>query len=216
MRIVIAEGQQLMADALCGYLKQRIPNAEVTMAGTLDETLQRVGSEEAAELLLIDLDTPGMERLKGVNILRSRFPHIPIVIMCGISDDNLVKEALKQGASGFVLKQISGEAMVKVLELVLAGETYIPSQTLSRMCQPGGTVAAAPGNSSRTFERLTGREREVLELLRQGCSNKKIAEKLGVKEITAAFHVGGLLKKLGASNRTQAATIAIQYGWGAG
>ncbi len=216
MRIVIADGQQLVADALCGYVRQRILNAEVTTAGTLDEILQKVGSEEAAELLLIDLDTPGMERLKGVKILRNRFPQIPIVIMSGISDDHLVKEALEQGASGFVLKQISGEAMVKVLELVLAGETYIPSQTLSRMCRPRGTKVVAPGNVSGIFERLTRREREVLELLRQGCSNKQIAGKLGVKEITAAFHVRGLLKKLGASNRTQAVTIAIQHGWGAG
>ncbi len=160
-----------------------------------------------------------MPGLEGLTLLRRQCPDVPIVMISGIADSREMMDALDRGAAGFIPKDLPSTTIVKALELVLAGERYVPSRIVSDLSlmarDPGHRRKMAHAAGSQLNE-LTVREHEVLSLLLEGKSNKEIARQIGIKEVTAAFHLGGVFKKLGASNRTQAVTTAIRLGWGEG
>lgn len=219
MRVLIADDHPLVTDALTGYLKQINPDAEVVAAQTLDQALERLAEEASIDLVVLDLYMPGMQGLEGLTTVRSRYPDIPVVMISGIADRRQIMEALERGAVGFIPKELASAALIKALELVLAGEIYVPSTLIPgrglREDSAGYGRAAAVEEGS-PFSELTARERQVLALLLKGYSNKQIAQELGTKEITAAFHLRGVFRKLGVSNRTQAAAVAFRSGWHGG
>ena len=174
-----------------------------------------VGNSPDVDLAILDMNMPGMNGLQGLDILRARYPDLPVVMLSGVATGLDVRQALARGASGFIPKDLSGEGMLRALELVLSGEVYIPSMILT---ESGGEAAASPQQAEsfandNPLSKLTRRESEVLSLLIKGQSNKTIAQQLGMKDITAAFHLKGIFRKLGVSNRTEAVITAMRLGW---
>ncbi len=220
MHILLADDHRLVRDGLKFFLDKLGPEVSVIEADTFDEALSRAAEADALDLIILDLAMPGMNGLGGFEIMRARFPEVPVVILSGAYRRDDVLDALDRGAHGFIPKTLSGEAMLNALKLVMSGERYVPAVIFSDV-DPGpggnggngGNGAALAGDNP--LLRLTRRERDVLEVLTKGFSNKEIARELDVREVTVKVHLKGVYRKLGVENRTLAVKIAMQFGWGA-
>lgn len=216
VHVLIADDHRLVIDTLSEYLKNHFSDIRVSECINLQQVLERITQAEDLDLVILDLDMPGMNGLEGLSQIRERLPDTPVAMISGVANQSQISNAFAKGASGFITKEMSASAMVKALELILAGEIYVPSTMLSRLCTPAKLSAdrvRPQSNSDNPFDHLTRREAEVLTLLLRGHSNKDITKELDIKEITTAFHLRGLYKKLGVSNRTQAAMMALRHGW---
>jgi len=145
--------------------------------------------------------------MNGLERMRARFPRVPTVVLSGNLSQSRIKEALNRAAAGYIPKTLGGRAMLSSLELVLAGETFVPSLAISE--NDGGT---GPADANAPLTSLTPREREVLSHLIEGEANKGIAQALDIKEITVKVHLTKLFRKLNVSNRTQAVRVALDRG----
>ncbi len=217
MRVLVVDDHQLVADALTKYLLRINSEASVTHTTTFGDALKIARESEGFDLAILDLYLPDLSGLEGLTILRHEFPNVPIVMISGVADLRQILDAFDRGAAGFIPKDLSAAAIVKALELVLAGERYIPSIVVSGsgLIEEGvGRIEKGTWQQGSPLHKLTAREREVLAGLIEGNSNKKIAQIIGVQEGTAAFHLKGVFKKLGVSNRAQAVAVALRLGWG--
>lgn len=200
MRLLIADDHDLLRDALRTHLEQASPGTEVHGAGSVDAALALLASHPDIDLLLLDLRMPGMNGLDGLSRIRAAHPTIKVALMSGEAGPGDVRAALARGALGFLPKTLPGEAMVDAVRRLAAGETFVPEGLLE-------------AESTREGHDLTRREREVLEFLLKGLSNKEIARSLDLEEVTVKLHVRGLCRKLHAKNRTQAALRAVELGF---
>jgi two-component system NarL family response regulator len=152
------------------------------------------------DIALIDLRLP---RLSGVDVIeriRMETPHARFIVLTTYDGDEDIYRALKAGARAYLLKGMTSEELISTIRAVHAGKSYIPPAIAERLAERMGA------------QDLTPREFEVLEHIVQGRSNKEIAAELEVSEATVKTHINSLLGKLGVTDRTQAATAAIQRG----
>lgn len=206
MRIVLADDHRLVRDGLKPFLRELEATVEVVDAASADEALAAAGQGDPPQLILLDLNMPGMDGLAGLARLRTRCPGVPIVILSGDVSRALVTEAVQAGAAGYIPKTIGGPGLVNALRLVLGGETYLPPSALDADPVPAAPPGAALGS-------LSERERVVLGLLIRGLTNKEIAREVDLAEITIKIHLRNVYRKIGASNRAQAVRIAMSAGW---
>jgi DNA-binding NarL/FixJ family response regulator len=186
---------------------------EVIEAGSLDEALQYA---KDVDLVLLDLQMPGMNGFEGFDRMKAALPEVPIVIVSGYSDKRTINAALERGASGFVPKTATGKTLIRALEGVLDGERYIPSSLLEENDAPSifdQTAKRAGPIEDSPLNKLTEREAEALRLLIAGKTNKQIAIALGLQEITVKIHLRNCYKKIGATNRADAVRLAYEHGW---
>jgi DNA-binding NarL/FixJ family response regulator len=204
MRILLADDHDLLRDSLELLLQRLEPGLQVIHAASLPEALTKAAAEAPIDIIMLDVNMPGMNRLAGVDAMTRAMPNVPIVVISGQFSNELAMDALRAGAAGFIPKTMAGKAMLSALQLVLSGERYIPRMVLEN---DGESV---PGDS--TTQTLSRREREVLRHLAGGLSNKEIARRLEVETVTVAVHLSSIYRKLGAANRTQAVRIALEHG----
>jgi two-component system, NarL family, nitrate/nitrite response regulator NarL len=140
--------------------------------------------------------------------LRDAYPGARIVVLAGDLTAEALREAMNAGADGFLMKEVSPEALLQSLELVMLGEKVFPTNLAAMLLDL--TSAPTPLNSIRG---LSSREREILQLLVTGASNKLIAIRLGIAEATVKVHLKTLLRKIDVNNRTQAAIWAMNNGF---
>ncbi len=213
MHLVLADDHQLVLDALRAYISKLRPETRLDEATNFDQAVEKVSASDSVDLVILDLNMPGMNGLDGLDVMKERFPHLPVVLLSGATDAAMVREALKRGANGFIPKELSGQAMLRALELVMSGEAFIPAMVLSDQGVAGKEGVNRSFGEENPLAKLTRRERQVLSLLIEGQSNKEIARKLGLQEITVAFHLKGLFRKLNASTRTEVVVAAVRAGW---
>lgn len=206
MRILIADDHTLLRDTIKGFLERSELQAEVVAAGSLPEALRLAQQPPSVDLILLDLDMPGMNGLSGIETMRKTKPNTPIAIVSALATPDNVMQALALGASAFIPKTMGAKAMLVALRLVLAGERYVPAGLLQTV-QEQSTKAESDRLSAAA---MTPDESRILTLLKQGRANKEIGRALGIEEYTVKYHVRGIFKKLGAKNRTQAVRIAIE------
>lgn len=172
-------------------------------------------SRHRPEIVLLDLRLP---QTGGLEILRKlkEDKNCPPVVMLTTSDEEQdLVEALRSGASGYLLKDMEPDALVMALRSIVAGETVVaPSLTpaLARVVQ--GREPETPAGEEGPFDVLTPRESEILALLAEGLSNRGIGNNLGISEGTVKVHVKAILRKLGVTSRVAAAVLAVEHGWG--
>ena len=212
MHLVLADDHKLVLDALMALLKKLRPEIEISKATDFDQALTSVSSADALDLVVLDVNMPGMNGLEGLKTMKQRFPELPVILLSGQGDPRLVRDALSNGAAGFIPKDLAGEAMLRALELVLSGETYVPTIALSDTPTRTPYKVHSGFGGENPLERLTRRESQVLALLVHGQSNKEIARELGLKDVTVAFHMKGIFQKLQVSNRTEAVSTALSLG----
>ncbi len=212
MRMILADDHVLFLDALEAYLHLLQPEMEIDKATDFDRALGRVRSQPPADLVMLDLNMPGMNEFEGLARIMEAMPGVPIVLMSGQAEASQVREGLRLGAAGFIPKNLDGKAMLKALELVLSGETFVPMLAL----EEGGPYLSVQRDLRQSpdnpLNQLTPRQHTVLKLLARGMTNKGIARELELKEVTVAAHLGIIFRKLGVSRRTEAISRASQLG----
>ena len=203
MRILLADDQDLVRDSLVTLITAYAPGSEVTDVCSLDAALGMLKRGTRYDVAILDLQMPGMNGLEGLRKIITGWPGLPVALMSGAARESEVEEALDMGAKGYIPKSMAGKALVRAIELILAGEVFLPSTALRT--SPG--VREAERNSG-----LTDRESQVLKQLREGLSNKEIAHRLEINVATVKLHMRSMSKKLEARNRTELVLKAIQLG----
>lgn len=223
MRIILADDHSLVRDSLRQYLELLADGVEIMEAGSLPEVLHYAG--QAFDLVLLDLQMPGMAGPRSVADVRAAFATSPIVVISGFTDPAVIRAAMAHGANGYIPKTARGKSLVNALKLVMEGETYLPPSLLAEETQGqpvfetpqrapelktgGGAVSGFNGG----FEKLSQREAGVLRLLISGKTNKEIGRDLDLQEVTVKVHLRNVYRKIKAANRTDAVRIALTQGW---
>jgi DNA-binding NarL/FixJ family response regulator len=208
MRILIADDHDLVRDTIEEFLKRLGDQTEVLQASTLPEAMTLAGQQtDKLDMILLDLRMPGMNGLAGLTAMRQKCPDVPVVILSGDVNPDVVRGALQAGAAGFIPKTMRGAAMLNAIRLVQSGGRYVPDVIVTN----GAANLLEAG--ARSPKNLTPRERQVLSQLVKGQSNKEIGRALNIEEITVALHLRSVYRKLEVSTRTQAVRIALQLGW---
>jgi DNA-binding NarL/FixJ family response regulator len=198
-RILIADDHLLVREVVASYLSAN-ENAVVSGADSLDDALAVIAAQEPFDLVMLDLVMPGMNGLVGLTQVLAANARWPVVLFSGQASREVVFEALKLGAAGFIPKSLSARSLINAVRFVLSGEIFLPANYHSAV-----PVTAPSGKS------INGRELEVLRGVRNGLMNKEIARNLGLSEATIKMYVRSICGKLGVKNRTQAALMAAEF-----
>jgi DNA-binding NarL/FixJ family response regulator len=215
MRILIGDDHALFREGIHRLLQQIFPDAEYLQAATYEETLAHCSGSQSPDLILTDLQMPGWPGFDGISQIHSLLPKAALVVVSASENSEDARMALDHGAGGFIPKSSSVQIMVSALRLVLAGGVYIPHALLHAnggglTSNPRGHAAPASSDLGNNVS-LTQRQRDVLNCLREGKSNKQIAYELGLSEGTVKIHVTAIFKSLGVKNRTQAVISASRF-----
>lgn len=206
MKILLADDHTLFREAMLHPLRQLDADAEIFQAGTATQALAIAQEKSNLDLVLLDLNMPGMDGLTAVMTFRDRFPDLPLVVLSANEEHDNIQAVLDAGAMGFVPKSSSTQVMLGALRLVLSGGPYIPPMLLQRAQYAIDplTKAAAPRTipTAGAMDDLTPRQFDVLEALAEGLSNKLIGRKLDLSEGTVKVHLAAIFRALDAKNRT--------------
>jgi DNA-binding NarL/FixJ family response regulator len=204
MKILHADDHSLFREGLGFFLKLLDSQVVPLEAGNLQSTLDKLALESPVDMLLLDLEMPGMSGLEGFYTIRRRYPELPIAIVSGVNDAHIIRALIDGGARGYIPKLAGSEQLMDALRRILQGEIYLPDA----MFIPASRSAA---NDDKVCT-LTSRQQQILPLLAEGMPNKQIADTLGVTEGTIKQHLKDLFRRLGANNRTQAVKEARRLG----
>jgi len=203
-KIVIADDHALVRGGLELVVKMAVPNAEIFQANNFDETINVLQSNFAIDLVLLDLMMPGMWN-DSIRNITQQFPDVPIVIVSVKEDFESIHNSISLGASGFIPKTSAPEVTISAIQLVLSGGVYIPPHVLKP--QSKTVENNQHSNNFDSFNTLSKRQRQVLDLISLGRSNQAIADELNLTIPTIKMHVSAILKKLNVKNRTEAVSI---------
>lgn len=201
--VLVVDRQLLCRSGLASILRANFKSCRVSAFGDIGEALGALAQSEAPTLLAvdggIDLAAPG---IGGVRALRLRHPRLVLAIIDWRHDRQAALEALEAGAHGYIPKDMEQADLVRAFKLVLAGQVYVPTMVSDVDAGERGTDRAAPQRAP--LPDLTGRQREVLEHMSLGKSNKEIARALRISESTVKVHVAAAFRLLGVHNRVGA------------
>lgn len=201
--ILVADDHPLFREAITRVIATGFSNSTLYETEDLESTLALARNNDALDLVLLDLNMPGMNGLGGLVELRNELPALPVVIISAEEDKQVILQAVTYGAMGFITKSSPRDKMLNAITQVLEGNIYLPSDimcdnsTPKRMTQE---VSITPDQ----IETLTRKQLQVLEHMTRGESNKMIAYHLNIAETTVKAHVSAILRKLGVNNRVQA------------
>jgi DNA-binding NarL/FixJ family response regulator len=205
IRILIVEDQTLMRQGLKTILDLE-PGFQVVGQAANGESGIHLALELRPDLILMDIQMPGMNGIEAIAAICAAWPEARIIILTTFGRDEYVFQGVRAGAVGFLLKDAPADHLIQTIRHVHAGQVFIQPEIASRLLREMISPQDSP------IEPLTEREREVLVLLAQGHSNREIAGQLVLAEGTVKNHVSNILGKLQAENRTQAAEIARRHG----
>jgi DNA-binding NarL/FixJ family response regulator len=201
-RFLIVEDHPLFREALEGALQMAAPEAGILQATSIDGALELLSSSSDLDLILLDLSMPGTTGLSGIIRIRKAFPRIPVVIVSGHQDPQIIAGALSLGVSGYILKSSSKQELAQAIGEVLRGSVCMPN-AYRAVARPQRSVGPAQDLLKRLHE-LTPQQLRVLEMIKRGLQNKQIAYELKISETTVKVHVSDILRKLNVLSRTKA------------
>jgi DNA-binding NarL/FixJ family response regulator len=202
LSFVIADDHPMVRDALASALRSAFGSAGVTFAGTLSETQAALAAAPETDLLILDLDMPGMQGLSGLAALRGAFPTIPIAIVSATTNPAAMRQSIEMGAAGFIPKLAPSERFLEVIRAILDGVIWLPPEATDQ------ALAENDRDIAERAARLTPQQHRVLVLMAEGKPNKLIAYEMQITEPTVKAHVTEILRKFGATSRTQAVIAA--------
>jgi len=211
LRVVIVDDHALFREGLATILEAQSDIEIVGQGGSAQEAVRLV-HDLLPEIILLDIDMPG-GGLEAARAIANEFPVTKIVILTASEEDDHLIAALKIGARAFILKGVAARELLRILRAVSAGESYVPpalaASLLLEMHEP---KTLSQKNLDDPMNHLTEREREILESLAGGLSNKEIGEKLFLSEKTVKHYMTNILQKLQVRNRVEAALLAQKSG----
>lgn len=212
MKVLIADDHRLIIEGVKIKLAELDPGIEAVVAMNLEELDRAVAAHaDELDLALVDIAMPGTQGYQHVARLRAQAPALPVIVLSGSEDVDLMRSLIDLGVLGFIPKAYSPEVMLSAIRLVLAGGIYIPPLLLANAQAQGwqpDTPAAPASDSKRSIDGLrnllTERQIDVMRLLSQGKPNKLIARDLGISEGTVKIHLAAIFRALNVRNRVEA------------
>ena len=201
--ILVADDHPLFREALRGAVQRVLPDVQLREAEDVDALYALVDAEPDADLLLLDLNMPGAQGFSALVHLRALHPQLPIVMVSAREEPAVMRRALDHGAMGFIPKSADAATLGEAITRVLDGDRWAPAAA-----HAAPAASADEHDAAQRLQGLTPQQFRVLQMLGEGLLNKQIGYELGVSEATIKAHMTAILRKLGASNRTQAVLIA--------
>lgn len=204
-QLVIADDHPLFRGALREAVSGLLEKVEIAEAGTFDDVVALLDKGGDIDLVTLDLSMPGVRGFSGLMYIRAQYPSVPVIVVSANDDPAAIRRCMEFGASGFIPKTLSVEAMRAAISRILNGGVWTPADVdLS-----AGSDAESAALMMR-MSTLTPQQVRVLMMLSEGLLNKQIAYQLGVSEATVKAHVSAILQKLGVESRTQAVIAAAK------
>ena len=199
IRIMVIDDQAVVRQGFVALI-DTVPDMVVVAEGTNGQQAIELYRLHRPDITLIDLRMPQLGGVEAIVAIRREFPDARLIVLTTYDGDEDIYRSLQAGAQGYLLKDMFFEELEDAIRKVHTGSRRIPAHVAERLAERMGTSD------------LTGREIEVLEQIVAGNSNKAIAQRLNISEATVKSHINNILSKLGVSDRTQAATTALQRG----
>lgn len=202
IKILITDDHNVVRSGLGAFL-QVFDDFELVGEASNGKEAVDVCEATQPDVVLMDLVMPEMDGAQATRIIRERFPDTQVIVLTSFKEDNLIEDALKAGAIGYLLKNVSADELANAIRSANIGRpTLAPEATQA--------LINATGRKQAQDYELTPREKEVLGMMTNGMTNPEIAQKLFLSRSTVKFHVSSILSKLGVSGRTEAVALAIQ------
>jgi DNA-binding NarL/FixJ family response regulator len=208
IRVLIVDDHAVVREGLRTFLELQDGIEVVGEAANGEEALERV-ADQRPDVVVMDLVMPKLDGVGAMRELQRRGSPTRVLVLTSFLDDERLMPAIEAGAAGYLLKNVDPAELARAVRAAHAGEAMLDPGVAARLVE---RIASRERAVSKGVDELTRREREVLEWIAQGHSNKQIARELGVAEKTVKTHVGHLLAKLGVADRTQAALLAVREG----
>ncbi|WP_295006615.1 response regulator transcription factor [uncultured Dechloromonas sp.] len=213
LKLLVVEDHALVREGLVRLLGQMEPGVTVLESPDFESALNVLDTAGEFDLVLLDLALPGIDGFAGLDILRRRYPAMPVAVVSAFDDVPTITRVLNLGASGFIPKAFSGEALLSAVREVLDGNIFRPTGQSAGPTLDAETPIPPVKKGVRPDEvGLTDRQAQVLALMVRGLSNREIADQLGLSEGTVKIHATAVFKTLDVSSRTQALVAVARYG----
>lgn len=207
IRILVADDHPVVRDGLVAILSTQ---SDFVVVGEASNGREVVAQVEALhpDVVLLDLAMPELDGVEALRQLRAANPSVQAIVFTAFDTDERILDAVRAGARGYLLKGAPRDEIFRSIRIASQGGALLQPMIASRLLRQ----ISVESTSRPSIERLTPREHEVLAMLTQGRANKEIATALVISERTVKFHVSAIMKKLGAGNRTEAVSVAVQQG----
>ena len=212
IRVLLVDDQRLMRDGLRTLIELE---TDLDVAGEAADGLQAITAyrDLGPDIVLMDVRMPNLNGVEATRRIKADWPEANILILTTFDDDEYIFEALRAGASGYLLKDVSGKELAAAIRTVANGGTLIAPSVARKVVSEFARLKPAPKASTASLpDPLSEREIEILKVVAQGHTNKEIADQLYLAEGTVKNYVTSILQKIGARDRTQAAIRAKELG----
>ncbi|MBU1670679.1 MAG: response regulator transcription factor [Actinobacteria bacterium] len=207
IKVMIVDDHSLVREGLKAVFDQGKEIDVVGEAGSGEEAIEMVESVKP-DVILMDISMPGMNGIQATKLIREKNPEAKVVILTMLDQEGYVYEAIKAGATGYMLKSTSSDDLVNAIQTVHEGKALLHPDATAQLLKEFVTLAQ---NKAKDYG-LSNREMEVLQLLSEGNTNKEIAKALWISEQTVKTHVAHIFDKLGTSDRTETVARALRDG----
>ena len=211
IRVVIADDHPLLREAMRNVMEQH-EDMEVLGEACDGEEAVKLSSELKPDVVVMDVVMPKLNGIEATRQIRKISPTTAVLVLTAYDDDRYVIGLLEAGAAGYLLKSARGEALVKAIRAVLAGELVLHPAIIAKILKYGVKIAVE-GGKPKVEEQLSDREMEILKLAARGMSNKDIAKKLFLSIRTVKAHLSNIFNKMGVASRTEAIVKGVREGW---
>lgn len=209
IKVLIADDQEIVCQGLKKIL-QSDPEIEVIATANNGQQALDMIAVERPDLVLMDLQMPLMNGVQAIRRLRVSHPRLPVLVLTTYMDDKWLFDAIRSGASGYLMKDRPRQELIDAIKGTAAGDAYIDPSVAGKVLS-----SVASDSSKKEFDQsynLSEREQEILTLLAEGLSNAEISQRLWLSEGTVRNYTSTLFAKLGVSDRTQAVILAMRQG----
>jgi DNA-binding NarL/FixJ family response regulator len=208
-RVLLVDDHELVRQGIAAML-HGAPDLQVVGEAKTGREALEAARRELPDVVLMDVRMPDMDGLEATKRIKEERPRTAVIMLTMHDNPTYLRDAVRAGAAGYLLKDVSKDELVDAVKQVATGGAFIESQMLKGMLSE--MKPTAPTGAGGVAKNLTKREREILALVAEGMSNREIAEKLVLSPETVKSHVAAILEKLNVSDRTQAAIYAVRNG----
>lgn len=201
LKVVVADDHVLLIEAIRSFAHELDPTMQVIIATSFPGAMACLDQHRDTDVVLLDLDMPGMTGAGSIAEIRQNFPTVRCAILTGRVNPETAREAFSWGVDGFVPKHVAGRPLLQILRLIATGEKYVPPDLVMEPAKAPPAIA----------EELTARELAILHRVAEGKSNKAIAREIGVEPGTVGQHLHRVFAKLRVTNRTEATRAFLAF-----
>ncbi len=214
MKVMIVDDHALVRRGMGHVVRECFPDADVVEAGSAEEALELMQADPV-DIALVDVRMPQLDGLELLRKMKATWPDVPVIMLTTYDHATYVRRALSEGAAGYMLKDATPEDLQQAIKVALSGGGNVLSpKVIQNLFEEMGSGGSNGEPGRRPEANLTQRETDILSLLAEGRSNRDISRNLYLSEKTVKAHLAAVFRKLGVSNRTQAAMAAVAMGIG--